>query len=55
MKHGLLNWPEVEKLSPSTSAITTNSNILPAPPPSKTTGPIEKKVPKPITTKKTYA
>jgi len=44
----------VEKPLPSTPAIAINSNIPVAPPPSKTTGPIEKKVPKPMTTKKTY-
>ena len=39
---------------PSTPAITTNLNILVAPPSSKTTGPIEKKVLKLTTMKKTY-
>ena len=55
IKYGLLNWPEVEKLLPSMPAITTNLNIPVAPPSSKTTGLIEKKVLKPTTTKKTYA
>ena len=54
MKCGLLNWPKMEKLSPSTPAIIMNSNILAAPSPSKMIRPIEKKVPKPTTTKKTY-
>jgi len=35
VKRGLLNQPEVEKPSPSTPAITTNSNIPAAPPPAK--------------------
>ena len=55
MKHRLLNLPEVEKLLPFTPAIAMNSNILVASPPNKTTGPIKKKIPKPMTTKKTYA
>ena len=45
----------MEKPLPYIPAIATNSNILAASPPSKMTGPIEKKVPKPMTTKKTYA
>ena len=45
----------MEKPLPYISAITTNSNILAASPPSEMTGPIKKKVPKPTTTKKTYA
>ena len=44
----------MEKLLPSPPAITTNLNILVAPPSSKTTRPIEKKVLKLTTTKKTY-
>jgi len=55
VKRGLLNRPKIEKLLPSMPAIAMNSNILAAPFPSKTTGPIKKKVPKPMTMKKTYA
>ena len=55
MKHGLLNWPEVEKPLPSIPAITMNLNILAAPLSGKTTGPIKKKVLKSTTMKKTYA
>ena len=50
-----MNQSEVEKLLPSMPTIAMNSNILAAPPSSKTTGPIEKKVLKPMTMKKTYA
>ena len=45
----------MEKPSPSTPAITINSNIPAAPLSSKTTGPIKKKVLKSMTMKKTYA
>ena len=54
IKCGLLNRPEMEKLSPFTPTITLNLNILMASPPSKMTRPIEKKVPKSTITKKTY-
>ena len=55
IKCELLNQSEVEKLLPSMPTIAMNSNIPAAPPSSKTTGPIEKKVLKPMTMKKTYA
>ena len=44
----------MEKLLSFTPAITMNLNILAAPPFSKMTRSIEKKVPKSTTTKKTY-
>jgi len=51
---GLLKQPEAKQLSPSTSSTTMNSNIPVAPPPSKITGPNEKKAPKPMIMKKSY-
>ena len=55
MKLGLLNQPEVKKLLPFMPTTATNSNVPVAPPSSKTTGPNEKKAPKPMITKKSYA
>ena len=54
MKYELLNQPEIEKLLSSMPTIAMNSNIPAASPSSKTTGPIEKKILKPMTMKKTY-
>ena len=54
VKLGLLNQPEAKKLSPSMPTTATNSNVPVAPPPSKTTGPNEKKTLKPTITKKSY-
>ena len=52
VKHGLLNQPEAKK--PLSSMSTTATNVPVAPPPSKLTGPNEKKAPKPMTLKKSY-
>ena len=54
MKHGLLNQPEVKKLSPSMPTTAMNSNVPVALPSSKMTGPNKKKAPKPTITKKSY-
>ena len=54
VKRSLLNQPEAKKPSPSMPTTATNSNVPVAPPPSKTTGPNEKKAPKPTITKKSY-
>ena len=53
MKHSLLNQPEAKK--PFSSMSTTATNVSVASPPSKSTGPNEKKAPKPMTLKKSYA
>jgi len=50
----LANQPEAKKPLPSMPNIATNPNVPATPPPSKTTGPIEKKAPKPTITKKSY-
>jgi len=55
VKCGLLNQPEAKKPSPSIPTTAMNSNVPVAPPLSKTTGPNEKKAPKPMITKKSYA
>jgi len=55
VKLGLLNQPEVKKLLPFMPTTATNSNVPVAPPSSKMTGPNEKKAPKPMITKKSYA
>ena len=55
VKHGLLNQPEAKKLLPSIPTTATNSNVPIAPFSRKTTGPNEKKAPKPTITKKSYA
>ena len=49
----MLNQSKTKKPLPSMLTTTTNSNILVAPP-SKTTGPNEKKAPKPMIMKKSY-
>jgi len=54
VKCDLLNQPKAKKPSPSMSTTAMNSNISVAPPPSKMTGPNEKKAPKPTITKKSY-
>ena len=55
MKLGLLNQSEAKKPSPSMPTTATNSNVPIASPPSKMTRPNEKKAPKPIIMKKSYA
>jgi len=55
MKHGLLNQPETKKPLSSMPTTAINSNVPVALPPSKTTGPNEKKAPKPTIMKKSYA
>jgi len=54
VKCGLLNQLKAKKLLPSIPTTAMNSNISVALPPSKMTGPNEKKAPKPIITKKSY-
>jgi len=54
VKLGLVNQPEAKKLPPSMPNTATNPNVPATPPPSKITGPIEKKAPKPTITKKSY-
>jgi len=50
-----LNQPKAKKPSPSIPTTATNSNVPVAPPPSKMTGPNEKKTLKPMIMKKFYA
>ena len=53
-KPGFVNKPEAKKaLSPSSDTVT-NTNVSATSPPSKMTGPIEKKAMKPTITKKSY-
>ena len=54
MKLSLLNQPEAKKPLLSMPTTATNSNISVVLPPSKTTGPNEKKAPKSMITKKSY-
>jgi len=54
IKLGLVNQPEVKKPPPSMPNTAMNPNVPATPPPSKTTGPIEKKALKPTITKKSY-
>ena len=49
-----MNQPEAKNPPSSMPTTTTNSNIPAIPPPSKTTGPNEKKALKPMITKKSY-
>ena len=55
IKLGLVNQPEAKKLLPSMPNTAINPNVPITPSPSKTTGPIEKKAPKPMIMKKSYA
>ena len=55
VKLGLVNLPEAKKMPSPTPATTTNPNVPATPPPSKMTGPNEKKATKPMITKKSYA
>ena len=55
VKCSLLNQPKAKKPLPSMPTTAMNSNIPVALPPSEMTGPNEKKAPKPIITKKSYA
>ena len=50
-----MNQPEAKKPLLSMPTTATNSNIPVVLPPSKITGPNEKKAPKPMITKKSYA
>jgi len=54
VKLDLVNQPEAKKLLPSMPNTAMNPNIPATPPSSKMTGPIEKKAPKPMITKKSY-
>ena len=54
VKLGLVNQPEAKKPLSSILTTATNPNISAIPPPSKITGPNEKKAPKPMITKKSY-
>ena len=54
VKLGLVNQPEAKKLLSSIPTTATNPNVPVIPPPSKMTGPNEKKAPKPTITKKSY-
>ena len=55
VKLGLVNLPEAKKVPSPMPATTTNPNVPATPPPSKMTGPNEKKATKPMITKKSYA
>ena len=50
-----MNQPEAKKLPSFMPTTATNPNVPAIPPPRKTTGPNEKKAPKPMITKKFYA
>ena len=54
VKLGLVNQPEAKKPLSSMPTTTMNPNVPAIPPPSKTTGPNEKKALKPMITKKSY-
>ena len=55
IKLGLVKQPEATKPQSFMPTTTTNPNIPASPPPSKTTGSNEKKAPKPMIMKKSYA